>query len=233
MAWYNYRRVPAVTLAKQLIAEGALGEIFHYRAKFLQGLDDFCRCAARRPRYVAARRRRRGQRSHRRSARALHRYRDLAQRRHRLRHGDDANLRKGAAPHGYGRVPGRWGRRCQCLSRPLSQRLPRDLRSDALRARPQSTLHVRDQRRACVARVGLARSASLAMVRPRRWQSCARLALDSRERRRPSLHQALVGAGLQIGYEHSFVHQIADFLRGLQDGVPAAPTFAMRSPPIW
>ncbi len=36
MVWYNYRRVPAVTLAKQLIGEGKLGRIFHYRAKFLQ-----------------------------------------------------------------------------------------------------------------------------------------------------------------------------------------------------
>jgi predicted dehydrogenase len=34
--WYNYRRVPAVTLAKQLVDEGKLGRIFHYRAKFLQ-----------------------------------------------------------------------------------------------------------------------------------------------------------------------------------------------------
>lgn len=36
MVWYNYRRVPAVTLAKQLIDEGRLGRIFHYRAVFLQ-----------------------------------------------------------------------------------------------------------------------------------------------------------------------------------------------------
>src|SRR5258705_13936926 len=36
MVWYNYRGVPAVTLAKQLIDEGRLGRIFHYRAKFLQ-----------------------------------------------------------------------------------------------------------------------------------------------------------------------------------------------------
>jgi predicted dehydrogenase len=36
MVWYNYRRVPAVTLAKRLIEEGKLGRIFHYRAKFLQ-----------------------------------------------------------------------------------------------------------------------------------------------------------------------------------------------------
>lgn len=36
MVWYNYRRVPAVTLAKLLIDDGKLGKIFHYRAKFLQ-----------------------------------------------------------------------------------------------------------------------------------------------------------------------------------------------------
>jgi len=34
--WYNYRRVPAVTLAKQIIDSGKLGQIFHYRANFLQ-----------------------------------------------------------------------------------------------------------------------------------------------------------------------------------------------------
>ncbi len=33
---FNYRRIPAVTLAKQLIDEGRLGKIFHYRANFLQ-----------------------------------------------------------------------------------------------------------------------------------------------------------------------------------------------------
>ncbi|MCX7044523.1 MAG: Gfo/Idh/MocA family oxidoreductase [Candidatus Sumerlaeota bacterium] len=36
MVSFNYRRVPAVTLAKNLIAEGRLGKIFHYRANFLQ-----------------------------------------------------------------------------------------------------------------------------------------------------------------------------------------------------
>uniref|UniRef100_UPI00404747FA Gfo/Idh/MocA family protein n=1 Tax=Algoriphagus sp. TaxID=1872435 RepID=UPI00404747FA len=34
--WYNYRRVPAVTLAKNIVASGKLGKIFHYRANFLQ-----------------------------------------------------------------------------------------------------------------------------------------------------------------------------------------------------
>jgi myo-inositol 2-dehydrogenase/D-chiro-inositol 1-dehydrogenase len=34
--WYNYRRVPAVTMIKNLLDEGRFGRIFHYRAKFLQ-----------------------------------------------------------------------------------------------------------------------------------------------------------------------------------------------------
>jgi len=33
---YNYRRIPAVTLAKKIIDEGRLGKIFHYRSQFLQ-----------------------------------------------------------------------------------------------------------------------------------------------------------------------------------------------------
>ncbi len=36
MVWYNYRRVPAVVLLKHLIDAGRLGRIFHYRTKFLQ-----------------------------------------------------------------------------------------------------------------------------------------------------------------------------------------------------
>ena len=36
MVWYNYRRVPAVMLLKHLLDEGRLGRIFHYRTKFLQ-----------------------------------------------------------------------------------------------------------------------------------------------------------------------------------------------------
>ena len=34
--WYNYRRVPAVALAHQLVAAGALGRMYHARAVYLQ-----------------------------------------------------------------------------------------------------------------------------------------------------------------------------------------------------
>lgn len=36
MVWYNYRRIPAVTLARRLVEQGRLGKVYHYRAKFLQ-----------------------------------------------------------------------------------------------------------------------------------------------------------------------------------------------------
>jgi predicted dehydrogenase len=35
LVWFNYRRVPAIAFAKRLIAEGKLGEIFHYRANYM------------------------------------------------------------------------------------------------------------------------------------------------------------------------------------------------------
>ena len=31
--------------------------------------------------------------------------------------------------------------------------------------------------------------------------------------------------GTSIGYEHSFVHQVADFLKSLETGEPCEPTF--------
>jgi predicted dehydrogenase len=34
--WFNYRRVPAIAYAQRLIAEGRLGTVYHYRATYLQ-----------------------------------------------------------------------------------------------------------------------------------------------------------------------------------------------------
>jgi predicted dehydrogenase len=34
--WFNYRRVPAISLAKQVVDEGRIGRPFHYRAQYLQ-----------------------------------------------------------------------------------------------------------------------------------------------------------------------------------------------------
>ncbi len=36
MIWFNYRRVPAIALARQLVDEGRVGRTFHYRATYNQ-----------------------------------------------------------------------------------------------------------------------------------------------------------------------------------------------------
>ena len=36
MVWFNYRRIPAIALARKLIQQGELGRIFHIRAAYLQ-----------------------------------------------------------------------------------------------------------------------------------------------------------------------------------------------------
>src|SRR4029453_4015099 len=36
MVWFNYRRVPAITLARQMIDDGRTGTPFHYRPTYLQ-----------------------------------------------------------------------------------------------------------------------------------------------------------------------------------------------------
>ena len=36
MVWFNYRRVPSISLAKQIVDEGRIGRAFHYRATYLQ-----------------------------------------------------------------------------------------------------------------------------------------------------------------------------------------------------
>jgi predicted dehydrogenase len=36
MVWFNYRRVPSIALAKQLVDEGRIGRPYHYRATYLQ-----------------------------------------------------------------------------------------------------------------------------------------------------------------------------------------------------
>jgi predicted dehydrogenase len=41
LVWFNYRRVPAIAFAKQLITEGKLGEVYHYRSYYFNqsGVD--------------------------------------------------------------------------------------------------------------------------------------------------------------------------------------------------
>jgi predicted dehydrogenase len=36
MVWFNYRRVPAIAFTRRLVEEGRFGQVFHYRATYLQ-----------------------------------------------------------------------------------------------------------------------------------------------------------------------------------------------------
>jgi predicted dehydrogenase len=36
MVWFNYRRVPAIAFTRRLVDEGRIGQVFHYRATYLQ-----------------------------------------------------------------------------------------------------------------------------------------------------------------------------------------------------
>ena len=94
--WYNYRRVPAVTLAKLLIDEGRLGRIFHYRANFLQDWTISADLPQGGAGCLAAGRGGGRLGRHRRPAGPLHRHGALAQRSHQhgLRH--DRDLRERA-----------------------------------------------------------------------------------------------------------------------------------------
>jgi predicted dehydrogenase len=135
MVWYNYRRVPAVTFAKQLIDEGRLGRIFHYRAKFLQDWT------------ISA---------------------DVPQ-------GGAGTWRLDANVAGSG-VTGDLLAHCidtamwlngsiDSVTGATETFVARDVRSDPLCARPQGPVHARDQRRACLDRLGSARSASALLFR--------------------------------------------------------------------
>ena len=140
MVWYNYRRVPAVTFAKQLVDEGKFGKIFHYRAKFLQDWtmsQDLPQGGTGLWRLDA-------------SVAGSGVTGDL------LAHCIDTAMWLNGPisevtavtetfikqrKHQLTGKSSRWDRRRQPVPGALRQRLARDVRGDALRARPQGVLH--------------------------------------------------------------------------------------------
>ena len=147
MVWFNYRRVPSIALAKQLVDEGRIGTAFHYRATYLQDWTispDVPQGGA-----------------------ALWRLDvnvagsgvtgDL------LAHsidtamwlngpitrvvGKDADLRHGAQACGQRQSGARRHRRCLHVPRRVRQRFDGHVRIHALCARPQELQHVRAERR--------------------------------------------------------------------------------------
>ena len=192
---FNYRRVPAVTLAKKLIDEGRLGRIFHYRANFLQDWT------------ISAKLPQGGMGTWRLDVKAAGSgvTGDL------LAHCIDTALWhngpiasvcamtetfvKERMHADTGKVEPVGHRRCVHVLLPVPEWLAGQLRVHPLRPRPQGPLHLRNQRRARLHRVGPARSASPEILRSPRRLGRARLAVDPRHRRRPAVHGTLVGAG--------------------------------------
>jgi predicted dehydrogenase len=76
LVWFNYRRVPAITLARQLIEQGKMGETYHYRALYLQSLG----AKPGRSRSLEIQPPRGGLRRYRRPIVPLHRSRNVAER---------------------------------------------------------------------------------------------------------------------------------------------------------
>ena len=185
--WYNYRRIPAVTLIKQIVDAGKARKDLSLPRQFSAGLDDQSRRAAGRRRDLAARREGSGLRRHRRPSGPLHRHGDLDQRRDFPRLRDDRDVREATQERalrqgGEGRHRRRGGG-----ARALRQRLARHVRIDALRARPQGALHAGDQRRARLLHVGPARHEPSEVVRPFGGGAAARLDRHPRHRRRAPL----------------------------------------------
>ena len=223
MVWYNYRRVPAVTLLKKLIDEGKLGPHLSLPREVPAGLDDLGRSAAGRRRALASGRRRRRQRRHRRPARALHRHGALAERTDRRSHGDDRNLHQGAQAQ-----PDREGASRSASTMPArscaGSRTDRSRLFEATRyARGHKALYTLEiNGEHASARWDLHDLHRLQWFdhrdegRLRGWRS-----VHITDGDHPYMKHWWV-PGLQIGYEHTFIHQFADFLEGWRRASPRA-----------
>ncbi len=175
MVWYNYRRVPAVTLAKQAHRRGQARQHLPLPGQVPAGLDHHRRPAAGR--------------------RGLWRLdvaaagsgvtgdllahcidtRHLAQRRHRQRHRHDRDLRQGAQAQ-----PDRQGARRSASTTPaafmgrFANGSLGTFESTRYARGHKAALHLRDQRREGLDRLGPARPAPPAILRPpRRRRRCA------------------------------------------------------------
>lgn len=227
MVWYNYRRVPAVMLAKQLVDDGKLGRIFHYRAVFLQDWT------------ISADLPQGGQALWRLDAKAAGSgvTGDL------LAHCIDTALWING---GIQSVSAMTETFIKERKHNLTGKVEKVGIDDACAflarfdngslATFESTRYARGHKALYTFEIN-GEKASL------KWDlhDLHRLQYfehgdESRLRGWRSIHVTDHGGGhpymdhwwvpgLQIGYEHSFVHQVADFLKGLETGKPASPTF--------
>ena len=174
MVWFNYRRVPAIALAKQIVDEGRIGRPFHYRATYLQDWTIATDVPQGGSGPVAARRSRGRLRRDRRPAGPFDRHGRVAQRPDQARHGPHRNIRQGADARRDGQAAaGRHRRRLHVPGR-LRQRLDGHVRKHPLRPRPQELQHLRAERRGGQRLLRSRRPADLAVFQIRRPEDGAR-----------------------------------------------------------
>ena len=217
--WYNYRRVPAVTLIKHLLDEGQVRADLPLPRQVPAGLDDLAGPAAGRRGALAPRRLGRRQRRHGRPARPQHRHGAVAERPDHRSDGDDRNVHQGAEaqPDGQGSSRSASTTRARFSAGSRTARWRRSRRRATRAATRRST-----------------RSRSTASTRRRSWDlhDLHRIQyFDHRDEGRvrgwrnvhvtdgdqPYMKHWWV-PGLQIGYEHTFIHQFADFVHGGGEG---------------
>lgn len=227
MVWYNYRRVPAVTLAKQLIDEGKLGRIFHYRANFLQDwtiADDVPQGGAALWRLDAA-------------AAGSGVTGDL------LAHCIDTALWLNGSVRDVSSMTETFVKQRHHNVSGKVEPVSIDDACAFLCRFDNGSLGVFESTRYARGHKALYTFEINGEHASIKWDlhDLHRLEYfdhsdESRLRGWRSIHVTDHGGdhpymdkwwvpGLQIGYEHTFVHQVADFLQGLTTGTPAAPTF--------
>ena len=236
MVWFNYRRVPAISLAKQLVDEGRIGRPFHYRATYLQDwtiAEDVPQGGAALWRLDAA------VAGSGVTGDLLAHSIDTAEwlngpiqprdRRHR-------NVRQGAHARRDGQEAARRHRRRLHVPGRVRQRLDGHVREHALRPRPQELQHLRAQRRAaaaCSSTWKIRNTCSTSSTPTRRQATKIDSHLTGWQKihvtncEHPYMNKWWV-PGCTIGYEHTFINALADFLKGLETGKPVQPDFRSR-----
>ena len=202
MCAFNYRFVPAVRLAREIIESGELGDIQHFRGCLPAGVGHD------RGRHLALRQGDRGLGLARRPRRARDRPRALPRRRDRGGRGDDADVHPGPRRRRRGRV-----------GRAVRERRGRHDRGVALLPGPEERVHVGDQR-----------LQGLDRVRPRAPERApGALQRLQAGRTAQGFRTVLVSEadhpfwehwwpqGHTIGWEHTFVHELHHLLTAIRD----------------
>ena len=223
MICHNYRKAPAVTLAKQIIDEGRLGRLYHFRGTYLQDwvadpkVPLVLAAAERKGRLWRARRHRL----------ALARPGALSRRACDGSHRGARDVREGTSAARQSEEEGsRDGRRCLGVHRALRERRARHDRSEPVRDGTKELQPLRDQRQQGLHRVQPGTDERARRLLHRRTRSACRASTTSWSPS-PSIRTSRRGGppGHIIGYEHTFIHTVYDLLEAMAKDKLPSPNF--------